>query len=75
MNKVTFPEETSVPVALLGILFETVLVAFIGCRRPVSLKVAGRCKDADSGSSSSELVVTLDDLPTKDRSGISSSSD
>lgn len=46
-----------------------------GCRRPVSLKVVGRRKDVDRGSSSSELSTASDDFPTSDRSGTSSSSD
>lgn len=75
MNKVTFLEETSVPVVLLGILLETVLACFIDCKRPVSLKATGRCKDVDSGSSSSEISTILDDFPTKVRRGTSSSSD
>lgn len=74
LNRVTLLEETSVPAALFGILLETVLVYFFCRKRPVSLK-GGRRKDADSGSSSSELLATFDGFPARLRSGISSPED
>lgn len=46
-----------------------------GCRSPVSLKVVGRRKDTDNGSSSSELMASPARSSTSSRSGMSSSSD